>query len=399
MSIINFAAIRKILDSRGRPTVEVELANEGGFGRVGAPSGASTGKYEASALPKKGIDEAVRLFESDVAPEILGLDSEDQRGFDDILREVDGTENFSRIGGNVATAASLACARASADELGVPLFRYVGGSLVCGLPVPCGNVIGGGAHAVGGTNIQEYMALSLSDSFSQAAFGNAAVHAEVKARLSKMCPGALGKGDEGAWVAQLGDEAAMRVIADSCRKVGADSGFEIKPGMDVAASELYSNGKYKYGKKSLSVRQQIDFMESFVEKYGVIMLEDPLDEGSFEPWAELTDRVKDRCLVVGDDLYVTNPQRIAQGIKVGATNAVLIKPNQIGTLTDTIAAVKLSHSAGCETIVSHRSGETADDTIAHLAVAFCSFGIKTGTVGGERIAKLNELIRIEEMLE
>jgi enolase len=399
MSIVNYASIRKILDSRGRPTVEVELATEGGFGKAAAPSGASTGKYEVCALPKKGIDEAVRLFETEVAPEILGLDSEDQRGFDETLKEIDGTANFSRIGGNAAVATSLACAKASADELGLPLFRYVGGSLVCGLPVPCGNVIGGGAHAIGGTNIQEYMALSLSDSFSKAAFGNAAVHAEVKARLSKLCPGSLGKGDEGAWVAQLGDEEALKVLSAACGKVGGDLGFEIKPGLDVAASEIYSGGKYRYGKKALSVKQQIDFMESLVEKHGIIMLEDPLDEGAFEPWAELTDRVGDKCLVVGDDLYVTNPERIAQGIEVGATNAVLIKPNQIGTLTDTIAAVKLSHSAGFETVVSHRSGETTDATIAHLATAFCSFGIKTGTVGGERTAKLNELIRIEEMLE
>ena len=399
MSIINYAAIRKILDSRGRPTVEVEIATEFGFGKAGAPSGASTGKYEVCALPKKGIDEAIRLFELEVAPEILGLDSEDQRMFDETLKELDGTKNFSRIGGNVSVAASLACAKASADELGIPLFRYVGGSLVCGLPVPCGNVIGGGAHAGGGTNIQEYRALSLSDSFSQAAFGNAAVHAEVKARLSKLCPGALGKGDEGAWTAQIGDEAALKVLADACKKVGEEKGFEIRPGMDVAPSDWYSKGKYHYRKKSLSVRQQIDFMASLVEKYDVIMLEDPLEQEGFESWAELTDRVGDRCLVVGDDLYVTNPERIAKGIKVGATNAVLIKPNQIGTLTDTIAAVKLAHSAQCETIVSHRSGETVDSTIAHLAVAFCSFGIKTGTVGGERIAKLNELIRIEEMLE
>jgi enolase len=341
----------------------------------------------------------MRIFEAELAPEILGMDSEDQRGFDEALKDIDGTKNFSKIGGNVAVAASLACAKASADELGIPLFRYVGGSLACDLPVPAGNVIGGGAHAVGGTNIQEYMALSLSDTVSQAVFGNAAVHAEIKAKLSKLCPGALGKGDEGAWVAQLGDEQALKVVADACKKVGGELGFEIRPGMDVAPSDWFSKGKYHYRKKSLSVKQQIDFMAELVEKYNVIMLEDPLEQEGFESWAELTDRVSENCLVVGDDIFVTNTERIEKGIEMGAANAVLIKPNQIGTLTGTIEAVKMAHLAGYETIVSHRSGETTDSTIAHLAVAFCSFGIKTGTVGGERIAKLNELIRIEEMLE
>jgi enolase len=399
LSVINYAAIRKILDSRGRPTVEVELATEYGFGKAAAPSGASTGKYEVCAFPKKGVDEALLTFEKEVAPEILGMDSEDQRGFDEALKDIDGTKNFSKIGGNVSVAASLACAKASADEMGIPLFRYVGGSLVCDLPVPCGNVIGGGAHAVGGTNIQEYMALSLSDTVSQAVFGNAAVHAEIKAKLSKFCPGALGKGDEGAWVAPLDDEQALKIVAEACKKVGGDLGFEIRPGMDVAPSDWFSKGKYHYRKKDLTVKQQIDFMASLVEKYDVLMLEDPLEQEGFESWAELTDRIGERCLVVGDDIFVTNTERIEKGIEMGAANAVLIKPNQIGTLTGTIEAVKMAHLAGYETIVSHRSGETTDSTIAHLAVAFCSFGIKTGTVGGERIAKLNELIRIEEMLE
>jgi enolase len=399
MSIINYASVLKVLDSRGRATVEVEIATEFGIGRAAAPSGASTGRYEAVAFPKKGVDESLRLFEADVAPEILGTEVVDQRGFDQALKEVDGTPNFSRIGGNLAVAASMACAKAAASELQVPLFRYLGGTLCCELPAPVGNVIGGGAHAVGGTNIQEFLAISLADRFSEAAFGNAAVHADVKGRLGKLCPGALGKGDEGAWVAALKDEDALRVLSESCKKVGSDLDIEIRPGMDVAASELFKGGKYHYGKKALSPKQQVDFLAGLVKKHRAVFLEDPMEQGDFDGYAELTDRVGKDCLVVGDDLFVTNPERVAEGIKRGAANAVLIKPNQVGTLTDTIATVKIARSAGYETVVSHRSGETTDDTIAHLAVAFRSFGIKCGVVGGERTAKLNELMRIEEMLE
>ncbi|MBI5001185.1 MAG: phosphopyruvate hydratase [Euryarchaeota archaeon] len=400
MTSIEDVSIRRVLDSRGNATVEVDVWGDWFFGRCAAPSGASTGRFEAQALPQGGAEAAVITFWKLVAPKVVGMDVRDQAGIDALLREIDGTPNFAKIGGNVATALSLAVAKAAAHSQGVPLYRYLSGLMPDVLPYPMGNVIGGGRHAVGGTNIQEFLALARSDSFSDAAFTNAAVHKAVRDIYLKKKPGAsLGKGDEGAWVVPVRDEEALRILADACKKVGKDVGFDVNPALDVAASELYSKGSYKYGKKSMKPREQIKFMAGLVETYGLASVEDPLEQEDFDGYAELTDMVGEECLVVGDDLFVTNPARIEEGIERGAANAVLIKPNQIGTLTDVLRAVRIANSAGYETIVSHRSGETADDTIAHLAVAFGSVAIKTGAVGGERISKLNELMRIEEGLD
>ncbi len=367
------------------------------WSRAAAPSGASTGVHEARAFPEGGVDEAIRIFRAEVSPRLQGLDLSDQAGVDRLLRELDGTPRFARIGGNVAVAVSLANAKGAAALVGQPLFRYLGGSGAKVMPFPFGNVIGGGRHAVGGTTIQEYLVVSQGPSIVANIFANARVHALLRNELAKKSPNEpLGRGDEGAWIARLDDEAALALLADACRTVESEAGFPIRPGLDLAASEFFRGGRYRYRERALTPDRQLEFLERIVEAYGVYSLEDPLDQEDFEGFARLTKSIGSHCKIIGDDLFVTSVERLRRGIEMRAGNAILIKPNQIGTLSDTRAAVDLARKAGFATVVSHRSGETTDDAIAHLAVAFGSLGIKTGTVGGERTAKLNELIRIEE---
>ncbi|MHB8587095.1 MAG: phosphopyruvate hydratase [Thermoplasmatota archaeon] len=390
---------RQILDSRGHSTIEVDIITEDGFGRAAAPSGASTGIHEVQSWPDGGVAQALAAANGIVGPELIGANAADQRGIDELLETLDGTPNFARLGGNLAVAVSLAVARAAADGAGMPLFRYLGGAMVERLPRPFGNVLGGGAHAVGGTDIQEFMAVSLGPTFSESAFANALVHKKVKERLKKDLPTiALGKGDEGAWVAPVANEIALKIVSECCTAVQSEVGFDVRVALDVAATELYKDGVYTYKDRRLKPQEQVDFLAGLVEDYNLFSIEDPLAEDDWESWTAFTCKVADRCLVVGDDLFTTNPERILRGINSKAANALLVKPNQIGTLSRTIDAVNLAHEQGWQTIVSHRSGETTDATIAHLAAAFGSIGIKTGAVGGERIAKLNELIRIEEEL-
>ncbi len=398
MAAIERVAIRKILDSRGNATVEVDLFAGGRF-RVGAPSGASTGAHEAQAFPKGGVDEAMKTFAKDVAPRVRGRDVNDQEGLDRMLREIDGTPNFARIGGNVAVAVSLANAKAAAHAAGQPLYRHLGGPQARKLPFSFGNVIGGGRHAIGGTTIQEYMVISQGPTIAGNVFSNARVHRLLSEALKKKHPGEpLGRGDEGAWVAKLEDEEALALLADTCRTVEKEVGYPVRPGMDLAASEFFVDGKYRYKDRALTPGEQIDFLVRLAKDYGVYSYEDPLDEEDFDGLADLTKAIGKRCVLIGDDIYCTNVELLRRGIAKGSGNAILIKPNQIGTLSETRATVETARKAGWATVVSHRSGETTDDTIAHLAVAFGSLGIKTGTVGGERTAKLNELIRIEEEL-
>ena len=400
MPSIDRLAIRKILDSRGNATVEVDVVAGSALGRAGAPSGASTGALEAPSWPPGGVDAALRIFQDSLAPRLRGRDVKDQPGLDRTLRELDGTPNFARIGGNVATAVSLANAKAAAASAGKPLFRYLTGPQGPSIPLPLGNVIGGGRHAIGGTTIQEYLVVSQGPTALANVMTNARVHALVRDALMKRLPGVpLGRGDEGAWVAQLQDEEALSLLADVCRKVEREAAFPVRPALDLAASEFYRGGKYRYRDRSLSAKEQIDFVERLARDFSLFSVEDPFDQEDFGSFAELTKRIGDRCKVIGDDIFVTNVERLRRGIEQRAANAILIKPNQIGTLSETRAAVDLAHSAGYATVMSHRSGETTDDTIAHLAVAFGCLGIKTGAVGGERIAKLNELIRIEEQLQ
>lgn len=399
MGAIEQVYFRKILDSRGNATVEVDVLAEGGFGRAAAPSGASTGAHEVAAWAKGGVDESIRVAREGLAEELLGIDVLLQREIDEQLVAFDATENFAKIGGNLAVATSLAVARCAAHTLEIPLYAYLGGAFVSRLPRPFGNVLGGGAHAVGGTDIQEYMAVALGPTVAESVFANAKVHRLVKERLRKRFPGAsLGKGDEGAWNAPIGNVEALEVVTECCKEASDELGFDVRPALDVAATELWDGKVYNYRDGKRTSADQVTFLAELADRFGLLSIEDGLAEDDWEGWIELTKRIGDRCLIVGDDLFTTSPKRVAQGIERRAGNAVLVKPNQIGTLTRTVETIELAHESGFKTVISHRSGETTDDAIAHIGAAFGCFGIKTGAVGGERVAKLNELIRIEEEL-
>lgn len=399
ITLIEDLVIRKVRDSRGNSTVEVDVHTTNGFGRFPAPSGASTGVHEAVAYPEGNVDLALERFESDLMPKILGLDAIYQEEVDDALRDADGTADFSFLGANVAIATSLAAAKAASNALSLPLYRYLGGMMANRLPRPFGNLLGGGAHAPGGTVIQEFLCVALGPTVADSVRANVRAHRRVgQALRAKLPKAALGRGDEGAWTAAVEDEEALRIVAEACAAVQDEVGFPCRPALDMAASEFFSEGKYRYRDRALTPAQQVDEVARMIEAYDLYAVEDPLEQEDFAGFAELTEREGDRCLIIGDDLFVTNVDRIRAGVQAGAGNGVLIKPNQIGTLTDTWLAVDYAHGQGLRTVLSHRSGETPDATIAHLAVAFRCEGIKTGVVGGERVAKLNELIRIEEEL-
>jgi enolase len=394
--------VRRILDSRGNPTIEVEIETEAGWVRAAAPSGASRGKNEAVAFPEGGVKASIEILKEQVFPKLKGREVERHEEIDRLLRELDGSPDFSKIGGNAAVAVSMAVAKAASLASGLPLYKYLN-PRASSLPFPLGNVIGGGAHAGKTTpDIQEFHVLPTgAKSFSQAAFANAKVHKKLKGLIEKKDQlFAGGKGDEGAWAARLTSEEALELLAEAARQVEEEEGIKISLGLDLAASGLWDGKSYRYSREG-KVRdsgEQLDFLVGLVEKYRLLFLEDPLHEEDFEGFAELTRKVGEKCIVCGDDLYVTNPSRIRKGMEMKASNAVLIKPNQVGTLTETLQAVELTKRAGCVPVISHRSGETPDETISHLAVGWGCPIIKTGAVGGERVAKLNELIRIEEEL-
>jgi enolase len=396
MTIICEIQLRKILDSRGNPTVEADIYTENGFGRAAAPSGASTGLYEAKVVEP---DAAIKCAGQNLVPALIGEDARDQVGIDGTIREVDGSGDFSVLGANVAVAVSLATAKAAASSLGLELYEYLGGAFVPSLPLPIGNVIGGGAHAENATEIQEFLVVATGASGpSEAVFANAAVHREVK-NLLKRRGKSCGKGDEGAWAPQISDAEAFELLSEAVGTISDELDITIRIGLDIAASQLWQeNGTYRYRDRARSTEEQIAYVCELVDRYDLVYVEDPIHEEDFAGFADLTAQVGDRCLVCGDDLFVTNTSRILQGIEQGSANCVLIKPNQVGTLTDTFEAVHLAHTSGMDTVMSHRSGETTDMTIAHLATAFRCIFLKTGVVGGERIAKLNELIRIEEQI-
>jgi enolase len=395
--IIEDVAIRRIIDSRGNPTVEAEIRTNSGFGRAAAPAGASTGTHEAVAWPNGDVSKGIKFAEEKLMPGLIGGTVEDQKSFDKILRETDGTNNFRNMGGNISVAFSLAAAKAAANSKNISLYQHVGNKTEYSLPAPMANVLGGGAHAIGGTDIQEYLVTSFDKDINTAIEANAMVHKKVGSLLKDKFPNiALGKGDEGAWVAPLKNIEALELVVKAANQIEQETGVEIRPGLDIAASEFYHNGKYKYKEQTLTAEQQVDFVLGMIEEYNLHSVEDPLDQEDFESWALLTEQTD--ALIIGDDLYVTNTERLKKGIEMNSTNSILIKPNQIGTLTDTINAVELAKQADMATVISHRSGETTDTTIAHLGVAFDSHAIKTGIMGGERIAKLNELVRISEEL-
>ncbi len=405
MTLITDVRLRRVLDSRGKPTVEADIRTEsGGFGRAKAPSGASTGEHEAVELP---ASEAIASAREQVIPRLVGeVYAGNQRDVDAALHAADGTENFSEIGANSAVAISMAAAKAAADVLGAPLFQHLGGTFRGdSTPIPLANVLGGGEHAADATHIQEFLAAPVgAPSVEDAVFANAAVHAAVGDLLAERGV-ACGTGDEGAWAPSIEDGTAFEVVDTAIATVEEEVGFTIRLGLDVAGAELYDPeaGVYQYGNQTRTPREQIDYIAELVADYDPVYVEDPLDENDFAGFAELTDRVGrrafdggDETLICGDDLFVTNVARLNDGIEQGAANAILVKPNQIGTLTDAVQAVERAVEHGYAPVISHRSGETEDTTIAHLAVGTDAPFIKTGAVGGERTAKLNELIRIEQ---
>ena len=393
--IIKDIKLRKIIDSRGNSTVEADISTNDGFGRAAAPAGASTGTYEAQAWPENNVDLGISNARKKLIPLLTGIPANDQKAFDDIIKNEDGTKNLQNVGGNISVALSLACAKAAADSKNIPLFERVSKTKSYSIPAPMSNVLGGGAHAIGGTDIQEYLVTSFDNDVNTAIETNAAVHKEVAKILKEKFPNiALGKGDEGAWVAPLENVEALELVTKAVDNVHKETGVEIRTGLDVAASEFYKNGKYVYKEQTLTPEEQVDFMLGLIEEYDLHSVEDPLDQNDFQSWASLTDQTD--SLIIGDDLYVTNSERLKQGIDMKSTNSILIKPNQIGTLTDTVKTVELAKNSDMATVISHRSGETTDTSIAHLGVAFESHAIKTGIMGGERIAKLNELVRISE---
>ena len=400
---------REILDSRGNPTVEVDvMLSDGAFGRAAVPSGASTGTHEALELrdedPKrfggKGVLRAVENVEEIIGPALAGLDALDQRGIDVEVCDLDETANKSRLGANATLGVSMAVAKASAASLGVPLFRYLGGPNAHLLPVPMMNLLNGGAHADNNLEFQEFMvvplgAASLSEALQWGSEVYQAQHSLLKERgLS------TGVGDEGGHAPDLaGTEAALSLLVEAIEKVGLEPGSEVALALDAAASELFSDGGYRVGGEKLSSAEMIGLYSALLDEFPVVSIEDGLAEDDWDGWAALSAEVGDRCQLVGDDLFVTSPERLERGIRDRVANAILVKPNQIGTLTETMDVVDIATREAYRVVVSHRSGETDDTTIADLAVATGCGQIKSGAPArGERTAKYNRLLRIEEIL-
>ena len=415
MNIILDVHARQILDSRGNPTIEVDVITDSGArGRAAVPSGASTGEYEAVELRDggkeylgKGVLKAVENVNDIIAEEIIGMNVFDQNLIDKVLIELDGTPNKSRLGANAILGVSLAVAKAAAESLGLPLYRYVGGVSANTLPVPMMNIINGGSHSDAPIAFQEFMIMPIkAESFSQALqMGSEIFHNLKKVLHDRGLSTAVG--DEGGFAPTFeGTEDAIETIKKAVEKAGYKFGEEVKIALDCASSEFYDNGVYDYtkfegakGKKRTSA-EQVAYLTELVNKYPIISIEDGMDENDWDGWKLLTEAIGDRVQLVGDDLFVTNVERLERGIAQGVANSILIKVNQIGTLTETIAAVDMAHRAGYTSIMSHRSGETEDNTIADLAVALNTRQIKTGSASrSDRMAKYNQLLRIEEELD
>ena len=409
MSAIEVVRAREILDSRGNPTVEVEvLLEDGTVSRAAVPSGASTGAFEAYELRDgdknrylgKGVLKAVDAINEEISLEIEGLDATDQRVIDAALIELDGTENKSRLGANAILGVSLAVAKAAADSADLPLFRYLGGPNAHLLPVPMLNVINGGSHADSNVDIQEFMILPIgADTFSEGLRWGVETYHALKSILHGKGL-STGLGDEGGFAPNLdSNRAALDLLMEAITLAGFTPGTDIALGLDVASSEFYKDGSYLFEGNKLSAVDLSNYYAELVSAYPLVTIEDPLDEDDWEGWAHLTAELGQKTQIVGDDLFVTNPERLARGIAQRAANSILVKVNQIGTLTETLDAVSLAQRSGYTAVLSHRSGETEDTTIADLAVATNSGQIKTGAPArSERVAKYNQLLRIEEEL-
>ncbi|MGX5714299.1 phosphopyruvate hydratase [Sphingopyxis terrae subsp. ummariensis] len=402
---------REILDSRGNPTVEVDvLLEDGSFGRAAVPSGASTGAHEAVELRDgdkgrylgKGVTKAVAAVNGEIAETLIGLDAEDQRELDMAMIDLDGTPNKGRLGANAILGVSLAAAKAAADARGLPLYRYVGGVSARTLPVPMMNIINGGEHADNPIDVQEFMIMPVgAGSIAEAVrWGSEIFHTLKKGLSAKGLATAVG--DEGGFAPNLAStRAALDFIAASIDQAGFKLGSDVVLALDCAATEFFKNGKYEISGEglSLSPEQMADYLAALVKDYPIKSIEDGMSEDDFTGWQALTDLIGDKCQLVGDDLFVTNPVRLEEGIKIGLANSLLVKVNQIGTLSETLDAVDMAHRARYTAVMSHRSGETEDATIADLAVATNCGQIKTGSLArSDRLAKYNQLIRIEEEL-
>jgi enolase len=408
MSAIFAVCGRAVLDSRGNPTVEVEVAlNDGTTARAIVPSGASTGEHEAVELRDggkawmgKGVSKAVRNVNEEIAPQLIGMDATDQAGIDNLMIALDGTPNKGRLGANAILGVSMAVARASARFLGLPLYRYLGGTNAKTLPVPMMNILNGGAHADNNVDVQEFMILPAGfGTYSEALQCGVEIFHHLK-KVLKDKGLSTSVGDEGGFAPNLAsNEDALTLIGDAIAAAGYKMGEQVFLALDVAASELYSDGAYGFGGEAKSAADMVDIYADWCERYPIVSIEDGLDENDWEGWKALTDRIGHKVQLVGDDLFVTNTERLSRGISSGVANSILIKLNQIGTLTETLDTIEMAHKAGFTTVISHRSGETEDTTIADLAVAVNSGQIKTGSLcRTDRIAKYNQLLRIEDEL-
>ncbi len=412
MTTIERVHAREILDSRGNPTVEVDvILSSGVVGRAAVPSGASTGVHEAVELrdgdPKrylgKGVSKAVVNTNSRLAKAVVGLDPSDQIAIDDRMREADGTKNKGKLGANGMLGVSLAVAKAAANAFGLPLYRCIGGASACQLPVPMMNILNGGAHADSSVDLQEFMVMPVhAKTFKQALQAGAEIFHALRSVLQK-AGYSTGVGDEGGFAPSLGsNEQALEVIAEAIKKAGYTLGRDILLALDPATSEFYSGGKYVFKKSDGSKRssaQMVDFWKDWATRYPIVSIEDGLDEDDWKGWEKLTAEIGDRVQLVGDDLFVTNTERLKRGIETKVGNSILVKVNQIGTLTETLDAIETAKRAGYTAVISHRSGKTEDTTIADIAVGTNAGQIKTGSASrSDRIAKYNQLLRIEEEL-
>ena len=409
MSLIEAIGAREILDSRGNPTIEVEvLLDDDSFGRAAVPSGASTGAFEAhesrdgdkSRFSGKGVQKAVLRVIGEIDEALVDFDATDQRLVDNALISLDGTETKSNLGANAILGVSLAVAKAAADSSGLPLYRYLGGPNAHTLPVPLMNILNGGAHADNGVDVQEFMIVPIgAPTFSEALRWGTEVYHSLKSFLQSKNL-ATGLGDEGGFAPDLPtNRAALELISEAIEKAGYIVGTDIAMALDVAATEFFKDGKYHFEGKAHSAEEMISYYEGLVAAFPLVSIEDPLDENDWDGWAAMTKRLGSKIQLVGDDLFVTNPARLQMGIDKGTANSILVKVNQIGTLTETLDAVALAQRHDMTAIISHRSGETEDTFIADLAVATNAGQIKTGAPArSERVAKYNQLLRIEEEL-
>jgi enolase len=410
-AIIADIVAREILDSRGNPTVEADvILSSGVIGRAAVPSGASTGEHEANELRDndkeryggKGVQNAVQNIQETIAPALAGADGIDQMGIDAALIELDGTPNKSNLGANAILAVSMASSRAAAQELGLPLWRYLGGPLARVMPVPMMNILNGGAHATNTVDLQEYMIIPVgAESFSEGLrMGTEVFHALKKVLVKRKL--STGVGDEGGFAPDLkSDEEAITVVLEAIEAAGYTPGQQIALALDCAASELHKDGKYTFKKSGAGTKDAAGMVElytSWIDKYPIVSIEDGLSEDDWDGWKLLTEAIGERCQLVGDDLFVTNTERLSRGIEEGVANSILIKVNQIGTLTETLEAIEMARSAGYLSVISHRSGETEDTFIADLAVGTGAGQIKIGSLRcSDRLAKYNQLLRIEEI--